>query len=276
MKGALLLLGLAGCTQDTGLTHQPIETIAVVTGDFDDVREPLKRMSVRHDLFDGIISTATWDADYNPDRALTWEGLIASEENLAAYDAVWVASGVRGLGLRVYNGVESDSGVLQDAMAMDRVRAYAERGNGLWVSDWAYDLMEAAWPDWVDFAGDDALPDRAQCGVSQRISARVTDPRLVDRLQSDVVSLSFPFSNWAVVQEVSPDLTVWMRGEVRCRLSGSTEETLFEDVPLLISREFPQGSVVFSSFPMDAQRDGLVDETVLELMGPMRSSGGER
>ncbi|MBN2798317.1 MAG: hypothetical protein JXX28_04155 [Deltaproteobacteria bacterium] len=270
MRRLLPLLALAACTQDNGLTRKPMDQVAVITGDFDDVREPLKRLVIRHDLFDGLISTATWDEDYNPDRTLTAEGLLASADALDAYDAVLLASGTRGLGLRQYNGVADDSFFLTDSDVIDRVRSYGDRGHGLLVTDWAYDLVEAAWPELVDFAGEDSVPDRAQCGQIGEVTGRVVDARLVQALGTDTVALSFNFSNWAVMEAAGDEATVWIEGDVRCVFAGTGEELVLTGAPLLVSRESALGGVVVSSFHLDAQRDGFVDAMLMEILGDLR------
>src|SRR5690606_33562824 len=90
----------ASCTGEGGLNSNFSDQVAVTAGDFDDVAAPLKRMDAAHSVFEGLISTATWDPTFNPDNLdLKVEDLfIASSGSgqLAAHAAVWVGSGTRG------------------------------------------------------------------------------------------------------------------------------------------------------------------------------------
>lgn len=261
------LLLLAACTQDQGLTRTLNNQVAVVTGDFDDVREPLKRMVIRHTVYDGLISTATWDPDYNPDRALTVEGLLGSSDEMGEYDALFVASGTRGLGAREYNGLDPDDHIATDAAILEALDGSVRTGRTLLVTDWAYDLAEVTWPDAVDFVGDDAVLDAAQCGERAELTATVVDDGLADALGMDTVAIDYDFSNWGVVESVGPDATVWITGDVTCRTTdGVTEHT---GVPLLVSFEHGLGQVVVSTFHLDAQTDAVVDTLLTHIVGDL-------
>ena len=52
-------------------------------------------------------------------------------------------------------------------------------GGSLYVSDFAYDALEAAVPDLVDFAGDDAIQDAAEVGSVTLLPGRVVNADLL-------------------------------------------------------------------------------------------------
>ena len=55
----LLLVGLSGCIEN-GFRGGDDAKIAVTYGDFDDLTPALDRLSVPHNIYDGIISNPTW------------------------------------------------------------------------------------------------------------------------------------------------------------------------------------------------------------------------
>ena len=47
--------------------------------------------------------------------------------------------------------VADDSMVVSDPTAVENIQSFVENGNTLIVSDWAGDIVEAAWPDAIEF-----------------------------------------------------------------------------------------------------------------------------
>jgi hypothetical protein len=259
----------AGCTNENQLDRHTIESVAATTGDFDNVEEPLNRMLVSHQTYEGLISVATWDPDYDPDVvSLKVEGLLGSTDEMRLHDSILVASGTRGLGAQEYNGLGADDGLVSDPAVLENVRDFVGRGGVLLCTDWSYDLVEAAWPDALGFLGDDAVYDDAQHGEIGTVSATVTEEILVSDLGMGVMSVSFDFSNWAVIEEVGADVTVWLVGDVEVRGDAGPEPRT--RVPLLVSFE-PEGpeagSVVFLSFHIDAQTDAVIDQLLTTVVG---------
>jgi hypothetical protein len=270
-----LALGLAsGCVIDNSLQSNRIETIAVTVGDFDDVAAPLKRLDVAHEWFDGIISANTWDPDYDPISAQTTvEGLFGDLNNMVVFDSIFVASGTRGLGKRVYNGLDADDNLLTDDEVMGNVRRYVERGHTLFITDWAYDVIEVGWPDKIEWINDDTVPDDAQRGkIGDRIGvveARVTDDGLRGRLEQDKIGITFDFSNWSVIESVADDVTVYLRSDIQYKPTPDADYTSQDDTPILVSFNVGQGKVVYSSFHVDAQNPNLIDPILETAVGDL-------
>ncbi len=274
MRPALLPLALVllftGCTPENMITARELDLLAVTAGDFDDVAAPLKRMAVNYTLFDGIITTATWDPDYDfAANQYTVEGLFASVDNMLEHDGVFVASGTRGLGERQYNGLDPDDQLVTDPAVIENVQDFVSRSRTVLATDWAYDLVEAAWPEYIDFVEDDQVLDDAQRGTIGRVSARVVDQQLADTLGMDVVSVRFDFSNWAVMQSVSDDVTVWLEGDVSYLSPDGQEVITVPGAPLLVSFEPAggQSAVVYSSFHVDAQNTVVIDQILTTVVG---------
>lgn len=265
MTAGLLVLALAGCIEN-GIRGGNADKIAVTYGDFDDLTPALDRLSVPHNIYDGIISSPTWsELDV---AGVPVENLFLNNE-ARLHQSVWVSSGTRGLGATVYNRNDPDDTLLTDDEALKTVRRYLGSRN-LLLTDWAYDLAEQAWPDAVTYYGDDRRFDDAQKGDIGTVLARVTDPVLAEALGMDQLVLEYNFSNWAVITDVGPDTRVWLRGDVRA-WDGEAWEDL-SDVPLMVSFEPEgQGRVVVMTFHANAQPAAVIDTLLTSSLGPLPS-----
>ena len=270
----LVVLGAvaSGCSRDDQLIRRVEEALAVTSGDFDDVAEPLNRMVVARTEYEGLISVATWDDTYNPDNiALKVETLLGNRQEMLSFGAIWVASGTRGLGRQRYNGVDPDDALLLDPDIAGNIQDFVSLGGTLLVTDWGYDLIELAFPEYIEFLGEDTEPDAAQRGEPGTYSANILEVELADAIDGDVLAARFDFSNWAVVEAVSEDVIVWAEGDVKYRLQDGEGAQDLAGGPLLVSFQPygpSSGQVVYSSFHLDAQNDAVIDALLRTLVGP--------
>jgi hypothetical protein len=270
------LLVVTGCRSDQGLLYQSLGDIALTAGDFDDVRQPFERHDVATQRYDGVIATATWDPSYDGDAtALQVERLFSSMDELSKYHTVIVASGTRGLGATVYNGVAPDDQLVRDPEVIENMRCFVANGSTLVVTDWAYDLVEAAWPDEIDFLGDDTVLDAAQVGELETVTATVDDDRLQRAIDMDEMSVRFDYSTWAVIDRVDDaDATIWMSADTTWRSSDTDGVTVHPDTPILVTLR-PEGTdggrVVVSAFHFDAQTDAVLDQLLGAVVGKLEN-----
>jgi hypothetical protein len=271
----LLLLAGSGCKNEGNLIGTLGDDIAVTQGDFDDVAAPFNRLVVAHESYEGIIAAATWDDEFDPaNNALKVETLFSDGQEIAGYDTIFVASGTRGFGLRRYNGLDPDDSLVKDEFVIDAVTNFVARGGNLVVTDWAYDLVEACWPDAIEFLGDDATFDAAQAGEIGNVTASISQEKEADllreRLGTDTVSVRFDFSNWAVIEEVSNDVTVWETADITYRERNGEGTQSLSGVPILVSfapNGADKGKVVFLSYHIDAQTEAVIDDTLRTVVG---------
>lgn len=262
---ALVGVLLLGCNEN-GFSSRTQNSIAVTYGDFDDLSESLTRNLVQHGIYEGLISNATWtddDVGGIPVESLFLEG------EMALHDAVFVTSGTRGFGLTEYNSNRPDDALIADDETLRIAQTYVNANKSFLLTDWSYDLAEQAWPEYVEYVGDDTVIDAAQMGNVGTIVARITDERLETALGMSQVAIDYNFSNWAVIESVSEDATVWMRGDVEY-WDGEAFAAL-EDVPLLVSFE-PEGGdgrVVVMTFHANAQTPAVTDTLIETLLGPL-------
>ena len=259
-----------GCSEQ-GITELRFENVAVATGDFDRVEEMLSRNDVRHTLFEGYIENAVYDEDLDPNgMAIGTEVLFGGtnadgDPEIFSYDAVFVNSGTRGFGAYVYNSLESDDSIVTDATAIANTVEFVGRNRTLVVSDWAYDLVEAGWPDAITFVDEDLGLDSAQVGLNESVIADVVDPDLAEVLLNDQLQIDFAFSYWSVIESVSDEVDVYLRGDVEYRLSDNTGTAVLEDVPLLVAFDSGRGRVIYSAFSWKAQSQSVADLLLLYL-----------
>ena len=272
----MIAILIMGCSENE-LIKRPLEEIAVVAGDFDNLSEPLTRMDIAHTEYEGFISRAVYDDEIDGElNSYKVEALLSGVDesgypSLLEFDAVFVNSGVRGLGEYVYNGVAHDDAFLIDEQVQLNVAEYLDRGRVLFLSDWAGDLVEAAWPDAIQFARESSCDDAEGCwdigqsGVSTSVVARVTDDLLQQQLGTDAVTLQFDFTYWTVMESVADDVDVYLRGDVEYRLSDSEGYATLEDVPLLVGFNVGGGRVIFSSFHWHSQNADVADTIMLRV-----------
>jgi hypothetical protein len=265
-----------GCIDNT-FTQQPIREIAVVTGDFDHMSEGLDRLLLSYTEYEGFICCAAYDSTVDPEaNGLKTESLFAGSTEGAGremfiYDAVFLNSGSRGWGAYEYNGVGEDNQLLSDPEVLQNIEEFVNKGNTLVLTDWTYDLVEAVWPETLEFYGDDTEVDAAQVGLLGTVSATVSDSVLATNLEQENVNVAFDFSNWSVIESVSEDVEVHLRGDVPYRISASEGTGILEDVPLLVSFEKGAGQVIFASFHWAAQTPELGEALMTEIVGGLKA-----
>jgi hypothetical protein len=265
-----------GCIDNT-ISQQPIREIAVVTGDFDHMSEGLDRLLLSYTEYEGFICCAAYDATVDPEaNGLKTEGLFTGStegagRELFIYDAVFLNSGSRGWGAYEYNGVAEDNQLLSDPEVLQNIEEFVAQGNTLVLTDWTYDLIEAIWPEMLEFYGEDTEVDAAQAGLLGTVSATVTDTVLATSLDQENVNVAFNFSNWSVIESVASDVEVHLRGDIPYRISASEGTGILEDVPLLVSFEKGGGQVIFASFHWAAQTPELGQALMTEIVGGLKA-----
>ena len=292
----LFVAALAGCTTDNGLTAVKLDAIAVVNGDFDDITPTLLRNEIGSAPFNGYISQSTTfvgdpgdPAPKRDDPGHTVEELFTAPSGdqqhfeVDMYNAVFVNSGTRGLNAFQYNyTLDPDDALLTDELAMTNACHFPKANGSLFVTDWSYDLVEACWPDAIEFANDDLTVDDAQAGVVGEVLADVTDPDLAETLGTSVVNIEFNYSAFAVMEDVGPDVEVLLRGDVMVQPLEGGEPVVQKNAPLIV--RIPggaygvgkNGQVVFSSFHFYPQTPVLTDALLFRGLQGLAAGDGDK
>ncbi len=211
--------------------------IVIVTGAMDDAEVALRDT--------GLDNFARVDG-HDP---LAVGAFLDDPQVMAAFDLLIFESGFveRGVVWSPAGGDPVEAAAVQ--ARLDNLRAFVDDGGVVFATDRAYDVVESAWPDQLDFVGDDLVPDDAQQGPHGSLSAQVTDGALADWLDADHVDLSFPDPGWAVLTSVSDSTSIHLAADIT--VPGGPE--LVND-PALVSFRAGDGHVLFSSYSLVANR----------------------
>jgi hypothetical protein len=242
----------------------------VVTGAYDRIQDAMQRNNIDFfDLADGCVG-ADDDGVVGANECQPgdfWTANVFGDyERLANYDAVFVNCGAN----------ERDwTGADLPLYVRENLRRYISEGNGnLYVSDWAYELVEQTWPDKIDFLGDDNTENTAQFGNEGTITARAEDPALrtwlqEDGIDPDAVTINLAFGDGVVVERVAADVTVYVRADREYRSGGGA--TTFPDSPITMGFTEGSGQVFFTSFhqeqdeAVNGPEDSVLSYVVVQL-----------
>ena len=134
--------------------------------------------------------------------------------------------------------------------ALQNLRDYVEQGGELYVSDWAYDILERLYPDSATWYGDDTVEDDAQVAIAQSFTGAIVDADLSAALAKDSVDLLFNQGQVGVATSLGPNATPLITADIDVKTSSHDTEHL-TDVPVLFEVKpdaTAQGHVLYTSF----------------------------
>jgi hypothetical protein len=229
--------------------------LAVVTGRYDRVQDLLTDLGLdQFDQFDGVEDTAAAEA------------LLTDWDRLRQYDVLFLTCGIAKDAFPRYDDIVAN------------LRRYVAEGGSLYVSDYSYFFFEDAFPDALDFYGDDSdwQAGPLMGGAPQRVQARIGTDELRAYMGADTVDVDFPedgtvrTEHWVVAQSAAPDVTVLLAADVvLCashRFCGPGP--MLADVPLLVSYRPPgaMGVAVFTSFHDEANLSPDIERVLFYLV----------
>ena len=220
--------------------------VAVVSGDYDNFAELLPELGIG----DFEIINGQTGADLLQ--------FLGSAENMSVYDMDFFDGGHLEEDV-IYDTDGSDAAgdVVQVQTALEY---YVSQGGTLYVTDWSYDVVERIWPDYVDFLGDDTMPDDAQRGEPELVEANVVHPGLSDNLGTNTLQIDFDMAVWPPVMSTSDEVTVFLRGDVHSREGMNLSE--HNGSPLLLQFNSGEGTVVYSPWRHSSNDEGAPLEVI--------------
>ncbi len=261
---------LGGCTKDQGIYALELGEVAMVTGDFDTTEEVLDKLDVTFTLVDGFINGPMYsyepDYDWTAVDADPVEEFLATWTTLGQYDVVFLSCGMRGAGRFVYNdSTERDDQVVLDEDAVANLRKFVETGGYVYATDWTYDLVEAAFPDAIDFLGDDLELDAAQVGEPQEINGRVVDEALAEYLELSSgaeVAVDYNYDAWAVIEGVGSGTDVLLEGDFVYKDGADHVGVTDAPISVIFGAGDRGGKVIYTTFHTEAQFTTDVQNTI--------------
>ena len=268
-------------------------TMALVTGDYDHMENVLAKSGFgeldgsgslvpgteQFDIFDG---TGDLAGSYPTFSALFDNNADTGIAAIYSYDIVFINCGVLE---DSFDGI----GVAPDDKSVTTIlRDYVQKGGRLYATDWSYDYIEQAFPEFLDFYGDDSQASQpewlnaAEVGEQEIIleNAEILDKDLQaflanstcsDRPNSDCLStggglyIEGFLGAWAVLEgahESATGVKLYTQGEI----TTDAGETFIK--PLTASFAFGAGYVFYSSYHSeDLNSTGLLpQERVLQYL----------
>jgi hypothetical protein len=201
--------------------------LAVVDGDWDSIEEILDYLGFPFDFY-------TADAG---------EALVTNPDTLAGYDAIFL-----------------NCGGSYDAWspgATTGLRNYALAGGKVYASDWAYVMIERAFPDMVHFHDEEFAGPKV--GNTGTVVGEVIDAPLRD-VMGEEVELYYQLGAWVVADGVGEDSLVVVQGDV------STSAGSLVDAPLTIRSPEGKGSALYTTFHNESQATSDAKQILFEFV----------
>ncbi len=230
-------------------------SIAVITGDSDNIGELLDELGLQHtDFSDGTTSTASTSAAH---------ALLTDPAKLAQYNVLFInCSGtVQGM-------------FTKDPKVADNLAQFVADGHSLYASDWAWAYVEWAFPQAIDYYGADQSFTKGQSGPDNsdktgprqgpgptltekkngakptQVAASIIDPGLSGALGQTTTTIFYDLGTWVVIDTPGFGTTVHIQGKV------SSSDGNWGTRPLAVSfHPNYQGRVVYPTFHNIAQAD---------------------
>lgn len=195
-----------------------------------------------------------------------WGMLVPDTETFDVYDSSELPAVFADLAqLQQYDLIFVNCGADEEplwtnlATTVANVRAYVEGGGRLYATDLAYDYVEQAFPEAIDFLDSDTTPpnEPEELGVAEsgssdiEVDAEVLDANLHSWLtgrgaiQDDsTVHIKGFAAGWAVINAAGPGTKIWVQGPVTYGWSAMTPEVH----PLTVTFEAGDGLVLYTSY----------------------------
>lgn len=225
--------------------------IAVVGGDYDHIESIITHFDLGFDFY----------------SRYAYLDLLLDVELMKSYDIIFFNCGMPFGWLN------------QRGSVANNLQEYVEEGGSVYASDWAHMIIEAAWPDQIDFAGNDAnffdptialnLNNSAFIGRSSSVTADVLDANMQGLLGSTTANLNYDLDAWVVMESVSPDTTILVQGDAPIYDPATfMPDGSLPNVPLAVRFSFG-GTVIYTTFHNEAQitidMEAVLKEIILSL-----------
>ena len=228
--------------------------IAVVQGDADQIESLLDDLGFAHD--DLATSTGATSAGAK---------FLADATKMAAYDVIFVDCGSK---------LDSIFTGTAKTKIVANVQAFVAAGHSLYASDWAWQIVEAAFPNAIEFYGNDTSTSKATAGPSTTAGPRqgpgptltekkagakpytmngnIVDSGLAAVVGKPTTTIYEDLGTWVVMQSAGTGTTV----EIEALVNDVAPATgTWGTVPLVVRFPSGTGHVVYTSFHNIAVKD---------------------
>jgi hypothetical protein len=190
------------------LVLAPIGKIGVVKGLYDDIGEVLSSLGITYELITDPNAT------------------FSDQATLSQYAVIFFECGL-------------NDWFLMEEVNVTNLQDFVVQGGSIYTSDWASCVIDAMYPDKIEFAG--------KSGIEQTITATITNTEIQSLLGKSTASICFDLGSWEVIDSVATGVTVDLRGTVQTDYGEKT------NIPLMVHFSQGKGNVVYTSFHNEAQ-----------------------
>lgn len=215
--------------------------IAVVTGQYDSIQVVLDHLGFDYTLINGVSGSGHVN-------------LLRSPTELEKYDVIFFNCGM------------SDAWTSYQSEIASNIRDYVQNGGSVYTSDWSYFLAEVAYPDMIDYVGEDAWSGSAYVGMPGMVHGTVKDPAMITALGSDQAELNYDLDAWAAPLSLGTGAKTLINGSFDYFEGWSTSTA---NGPLAARMKDGNGQILYTSFHNEQQStldmDVLLQEIILSL-----------
>lgn len=205
--------------------------IAVVTGEYDHIQSIIDELGVTYTVIDGMFNGPT-----APHRQFLLDPAAMEE-----FDVIFFNCGLN------YEALQTDF-----AFIGNNLREFVENGGSVYTSDWAYFLSERAFPDMVEFRGNDDTLLASATGAAGAVTATVFDAAMQGSLGSDQAQITFDLDVWITAEGAGPGTSTMVYSKYQYWNDTYTKLNDGEG-PLAVKLETAGGRVIFTSFHNEQQ-----------------------
>jgi len=235
-EGELVELAEEECLDATDVN------IAVVTGQYDHIGEILDGLGLEYTTYVGTSNQ--------------YVSLLRDPAAMAEYDIIFFNCGM------------SDGWQSHFTEVSGNLATYVREGGSIYTSDWAFGIFEAAFPDAVDFYGNDSFED-VIVGVAGNIRADVIDPNFRTILGSNVADLRYDLDSWAVAVSAGSNADILIQGDAQTFDWWTFSYDTVRSAPLALRISRGEGRAIYTSFHNENQitvdMQKLLEEIILSL-----------
>lgn len=154
------------------------------------------------------------------------------------------------------------------AIAFENLRRFVVEGGSIYLSDWSYDLLEALYPDAVDWMGADALYNDAEHGLAQFFVGEVLDTEIAAVLGLDRASLRYEQNRIAIPETLGEGANALIVADIEVEdIDGQSLElldvpVLFEFRPPVLTPNAQPGRIIYTTFHNGSSNTPDMDEVL--------------
>ena len=141
------------------------------------------------------------------------------------------------------------------------LKKYVQDGGIVYASDYSGELIEAAFPDKINFFSEDKKNPQsfsAKVGDSGEMEANIVDQGLASIVGKNKVLINFDLGSWVVINSVNSGVRVHVIGNAKTN-SGE----VLKNRPFVVSFSEGKGEVLFTSFHNEAQTTEDLDKILV-------------